>query len=254
MESALRVGRAGPQHHRVEGALVQVVEGGVGGQRCGHLAAARRQGVGQRQEFGGGLAHGEHRQRAAVDLGGGGDGGAAGGQGGGAQLELLLAHRGARQRLQPGGHLRRVCGRRQHEVEAHQVEQRRVVRGVGVGQGEHRQAAGRGGVAQPARQGGEFGVVVRRHDHRVQRQVLHRDQGGVGRGGVQRRPAQRVEPLGQRAHVGRSGGDHQHARRAQERQFVRHPPSRDACPAVLACAPLNGPLAPLTTPRPRGAR
>ncbi len=188
----LGVGLPRPQHHRVEALLVQIVEGGVGGQRRRRLGPEGGEGVGQGQELGRRLAHGQDLERRLGD-----DrarqGAAAVGEGGAAEFELLFGYRSADQGLQAQGRLQRVQGRAERQVEGAAAPLR-----VRPAERHHRQAARAALRPQPPGQR-ERGLVpfVPLHQHRLDRQVRQGGQGGVAVAGGDRAPAQPVESLGQ---------------------------------------------------------
>ena len=153
-----------PQDRGVEGAFVQIVEGGVGGGGGDHLDARSGQGVGQGQEAA--ISHpGGQNAQGAVVTGAGVQRHAARGEGGDPQAELFLGDGGAAQLLQPKRRLGRM-GRNGHG---------HVGAADAVGPGSDHQNG------QPTRFGGGaqakgdvFVQALDVDDGRLQREVLQR--------------------------------------------------------------------------------
>ena len=184
---------AGPQHHGVEGPLVQIVEGRIGGEGAHHVGPAAGQGVGQGQELRGRLADRQDAERLGLRLGQV-QPAAAIAEGGEAQLELLLGDGGADQGLQAQHGLGRMQRRRQGQVEGLAVGLR-----ARLADGDHRQAArGHGGLQSTRQRLGVGPGAFQVDDHRFDIEIAQGGEGGVGTTRGDGPPAELVEPFGQR--------------------------------------------------------
>ena len=182
---------AGPQHHGVERALVQIVEGRIGREGAHHLCAAAGERIGQGQELRRRLADGQHAERRGVDVGGL-EGAVLLGEGFLAELVLLLGHGHPHQVLQAQDRLGRMQRRGQDQVEIQILI-------IGRADGHHGQAARRAGGLQPPRQGaGLRPAAVQIDDRRLDLEVGQGRDARIGPPGGDRAPAEAVEPLGQR--------------------------------------------------------
>ncbi len=167
---------AAPQHHRVERPLMQIVEGGIGGEGSDHLGAAAAERIGQGQELRRRLADGQNLEAHAT-LFRQVQPTALVGEGLFAELELLFRDGGAKQGFKSEGHLDGIGRRGEGEVE--NLLPQAV--GGGVPDRHHRQTAGRGGGLQALGDGDRLVAgALQIDDRRFHRQVAHGGQGGIG--------------------------------------------------------------------------
>ncbi len=195
-----------PQHHRVERALVQVVEGGIGGERAHHLGPGAGQGVGQGEELRRRLPYRQHtvgtvglvRQLQTL---------AALGECLEPQLEFLFGDRRAHQRVEAQRQLGRIDRGGQHQVEGVAL-----LAGIRLADGDDRQAARRAGRLQPPREGdGVLAGALGVDDGGFEGEVGVGGEGGVRTASGDRTPPKVVQAAGKRLSQVVVPGDDQNA-------------------------------------------